>query len=70
MIFMQDTITLNNYDEAVKNVSGAVRGAACNVLEQTTVNLAIVTDILGTSTTLIKNNTIVITEAVSSLPIV
>lgn len=66
---MQDTITLNNYDEAVKNVSGAVRGAACNVLEQTTANLAIVTDILGTSTTLITNNTIVITEAVSSLPI-
>jgi len=80
-IFTQN-ITLGNYDEVITDVSGAVRGTACNVQEQTTVNLAIVTDIFARSATLvtndtviitnetviITNDTIIITEAVSSLP--
>ena len=67
-------ITLGNYNEVITDVSGTVRGTACNVQEQTTVNLAIVTDIfarsamLVTNDTIITNDTIVITEAVSSLP--
>lgn len=63
---MIQDITVDNYDEAVIAVSGAVRGAAANEQEQTTGNLAIVTDIFARFAALITTN-ITIRETVSSL---
>ena len=39
---MQDNVTLDNYEEVLTNISGAVRGAATNEREQTTSNLTVV----------------------------
>ena len=65
-LFTQD-ITVDNYDEAVTAVSGAVRGAATSEQELTTDNLAIVTATFARSAALLTNNVNIITirEAVS-----
>ena len=39
---IQGTITLDNYNQVLSNVSGAVRGAATSEQEQTTSNLTVV----------------------------
>ena len=64
-LFPQDNITVDNYEELITAVSGAVRGAATSEQEQTTDNLATVADIFARSAALVSNNTI-IREEVSS----
>ena len=63
---LQDNITLDNFDEILMNLSGAVRGAAMNEEEQTTSNLAMVTAAFARSAQL-TNEMTVIQNAVSSL---
>ena len=63
---LQDNITLDNFDEILTNLSGAVRGAAMNEEEQTTSNLAMVTAAFARSAQL-TNEMTVIQNAVSSL---
>ena len=58
-LFMQDNITVDNYDQTITAVSGAVRGAATSEQEQTTGNLATVADVFARSAALVNNNTIV-----------
>ena len=65
-LFMQDNITVDNYDQTITTVSGAVRGAATSEQEQTTGNLATVADVFARSAALVNNNTI-IREEVSLL---
>ena len=64
-LFPQDNITVDNYEELITAVSGAVRGAATSEQEQTTDNRATVADIFARSAALVSNNTI-IREEVSS----
>ena len=56
---LQDDITLDNYEEILANLSGAVRGAAINEQEQTTSNLAIVTAVFARSAALVNEMTII-----------
>lgn len=56
---MQDNITLDNYEEVIANVSGAVRGAITNEQEQTTTNLAMVTAAIARSASLISEMTVI-----------
>ena len=63
---LQDNITLDNFDEVLMNLSGAVRGAAMNEQEQTTSNLAMVTAAFARSAQLV-NEMIVIQNTVGLL---
>ena len=56
---LQDNITLDNFDEIVMNLSGAVRGAAMNEQEQTTSNLAMVTAAFARSAQLTNEMTVI-----------
>ena len=56
---IQDSITLDNYNQVLSNVSGAVRGAATSEQEQTTNNLAIVAAAFERSAALINEMTAV-----------
>ena len=58
---------LDNYDEVLTSLSGAVRGAALSESEQTMGNLAIVAEVFGMSAALIDNNTTVEDEVLSLL---
>ena len=58
-IYMQDNITLDNFDEVLTSLSGAVRGAATNVSEQTTNNLAITSAVFMRIAELINTTTII-----------
>ena len=64
---VQDNITLDNYEEVITNVSGAVRGAITNEQEQTTTNLAMVTAAIARSASLISEMMTVIPNTVSLL---
>ena len=57
--YVQDNITLGNYEEVLTNISGAVRGAAINEQEQTTSNLAMVTAAFARSAALVNEMTII-----------
>ena len=59
MIVQQDNITLDNYDEVITSLSGAVRRAAINEQEQTTNNLAMVAAAFAKSAALINEMTII-----------
>ena len=63
---IQDTITIDNYDQVLSNVSGAVRGAATSEQEQTTSNLTVVATALMSAAQL-ANERMVIPNTVSSL---
>ena len=56
---LQDNITLDNYEEVLANLTGAVRGAAINEQEQTTSNLAIVAAAFARSAALVNEMTII-----------
>ena len=63
---VQGTITLDNYNQVLSNVSGAVRGAATSEQEQTTSNLTVVTAAFERSAQL-ANQVTSIPSTVSSL---
>ena len=63
---IQDTITIDNYDQVLSNVSGAVRGAATSEQEQTTSNLTVVATAFESAAQLANERT-VIPNTVSSL---
>ena len=63
---IQDTITIDNYDQVLSNVSGAVRGAATSEQEQTTSNLTVVATAFESAAQL-ANERMVIPNTVSSL---
>ena len=63
---MQGTITLENYNQVLSNVSGAVRGAATSEQEQTTSNLTVVAAAFERSAAQLANQTS-IPNTVSSL---
>ena len=65
--YAQDNITLDNYEEVITNVSGAVRGAITNEQEQTTTNLAMVTAAIARSASLISEMTVIPTTVSLSL---
>ena len=56
---VQNNITLDNYEEVITNVSGAVRGAIIDEQEQTTSNLAMVTAAIQKSAALISETTVI-----------
>ena len=56
---LQDNITLDNYEEVLANLTGAVGGAAINEQEQTTSNLAIVAAAFARSAALVNEMTII-----------
>ena len=56
---LQDNITLDNYEEVLANLTGAVGGAAINEQEQTTSNLATVAAALARSAALVNEMTII-----------
>ena len=64
---IQDDITLDNYDEVLRGLSGAVRGATICESEQTRRNLAIVADVFARIAAF-TNNAIIIEDEVCSLP--
>ena len=64
---MENNITLDNFDEVLRSLSGAVRGGATNVSEQTTSNLAITTAVFMTTSELINTTTIIQDEVCSLL---
>ena len=64
---MQDNITLNNYEEVLTNVSGAVRGAAINEQEQTASNLTVVASAFARSAAQLVGERAIIPNTVSSL---
>ena len=59
IVQQQDNITLDNYEEVLTILSGAVRGAAINEQEQTTNNLAMVAAAFAKSAALINEMTII-----------
>ena len=65
-IYVQDDITLKNFDKVLTGLSGAVRGAALSESEQTSNNLAITSAVFTKSATLI-NPTVVIKDGVCPL---
>ena len=58
-IQLQANITLDNYEEVLTNISGAVRGAAINEQEQTTDNLAMVAAAFARSAAVVNEMTII-----------
>ena len=67
MYHIQDNITLDNYNQVLSNVSGAVRGAATNEQEQTTNNLTVVAAAFERSAAQLANQRTSIPNTVSSL---
>ena len=63
---MQGTINLDNYNQVLSNVSGAVRGAATSEQEQTTSNLTVVAAAFERSAAQLANES-AIPNTVSSL---
>ena len=59
LLHLQANVTLDNYEEVLTSLSGAVRGAAINEQEQSTNNLAIVAATFERSAALINETTIV-----------
>ena len=59
LLHLQANVTLDNYEEVLTSLSGAVRGAAINEQEQSTNNLAIVAATFERSAALINEMTIV-----------
>ena len=64
---VQGTITLDNYNQVLSNVSGAVRGAATSEQEQTTSNLTVVAAAFERSAARLANQVTSIPNTVSSL---
>ena len=64
---MQGNITLENYNQVLSNVSGAVRGAATSEQEQTTSNLTVVAAAFERSAAQLANERTGIPNTVSSL---
>ena len=64
---MQDNITLDNYEEVLTNVSGAVRGAATSEMEQTASNLTVVAAAFARSEAQLVGERAIIPNTVSSL---
>ena len=64
---MQGPITLENYNQALSNVSRAVRGAATSEQEQTTSNLTVVAAAFERSAAQLANERTGIPNTVSSL---
>ena len=64
---MQDDITLDNFNEVLTTLSGAVRGAATTRSEQTTSNLAITAAVFMRTAELIIGTTTIIQDEVCSL---
>ena len=67
-VHAQDDITLDNYDEVLKSLSGAVRGAAICGSKQTTSNLAITAAVFARSAALINTPNIIGDGVRSLLP--
>ena len=61
----QDNITLDNYDQVLSNVSGAVRGAATSEQEQTTSHLTVVAAAFEMSAVQLANDMTSIPNTVS-----
>ena len=59
LLHLQANVTLDNYEEVLTSLSGAVRGAAINEQEQSTNNLAMVAATFERSAVLINEMTIV-----------
>ena len=59
LLHLQNNVTLDNYEEVLTSLSGAVRGAAINEQVQSTNNLAIVAATFERSAALINEMTIV-----------
>ena len=57
LLHLQANVTLDNYEEVLTSISGAVRGAAINEQEQTTSNLAIVAATFERTAALTNENT-------------
>ena len=66
-LHMQDNITLDNYEEVLTNVSGAVRGAATSEMEQTASNLTVVAAAFARSAAQLVGERAIIPNTVSSL---
>ena len=64
---MQGAITLDNYNQVLSDVSGAVRGAATSEQEQTTSNLTVVAAAFERSAAQLANQVTSIPSTVSSL---
>ena len=64
---MQDNITLDNFEEVLTNLSGAVRGATINEQEQTKSNLTVVAAALSRSAAQLADERTFIPNRVSSL---
>ena len=62
---IQDGITLDNYNQVLSNVSGAVRGAATSEQEQTRSNLTVVAAAFERSAAQLANERSVIPNTVS-----
>ena len=59
MLLYLQNVTLDNYEEVLTSLSGAVRGAAINEQQQSTNNLAMVAATFERSAALINEMTIV-----------
>ena len=57
LLHLQNNVTLDNYEEVLTRISGAVRGAAINEQIQTTSNLAIVAATFERTAALTNENT-------------
>ena len=57
LLHLQANVTLDNYEEVLTSISGAVRGAAINEQIQTTSNLAIVAATFERTAALTNENT-------------
>ena len=66
-VHMQGNITLENYNQVLSNVSGAVRGAATSEKEQTTSNLTVVAAAFERSAAQLANRETSVPNTVSSL---
>ena len=66
LLHLQNNVTLDNYEEVLTSLSGAVRGAAINEQVQSTNNLAMVAATFERSAALINEMTIV-SNTVSSI---
>ena len=64
---MQDKITLENFEEVLTSLSGAVRGAAINEQEQTPSNLTVVAAAFSRSAAQLVGERTIIPNTVSSL---
>ena len=66
-VHVQGNITLENYNQVLSNVSGAVRGAATSEQEQTTSNLTVVATAFERSAAQLVNERTGIPNTVSSI---